>query len=91
MKILVFLGSTRQSTPPRPARLGERVSLAAASHLTSAGVSAPVIDPLAFALQEPFKPHFACCYSTVIVITSLTICGPNGTWFMSPKAICSVC
>lgn len=28
MKLLVFLGTVRDSTPPKPARLGERVALA---------------------------------------------------------------
>ncbi|HDY91016.1 MAG TPA: NADPH-dependent oxidoreductase, partial [Pseudoalteromonas sp.] len=28
MKFLVFLGTVRNSTPPKPARLGERVSKA---------------------------------------------------------------
>ncbi|PWQ88664.1 NADPH-dependent oxidoreductase, partial [Enterococcus faecium] len=28
MNFLIFLGSVRDSTPPKPARLGERVALA---------------------------------------------------------------
>ncbi|MEM8629902.1 MAG: NAD(P)H-dependent oxidoreductase [Pseudomonadota bacterium] len=59
MKILVFLGSVRDSTPPRPARLGQRVARAVAGQLTAAGHEAELIDPLEIALDRPFKPQFA--------------------------------
>lgn len=59
MQILVFLGSVRDTTPPRPARLGARVAAAVAHRLSGHGAEAPVIDPLDVAQPVPFKPHFA--------------------------------
>ncbi|OJJ13694.1 NADPH-dependent oxidoreductase [Alphaproteobacteria bacterium AO1-B] len=59
MKLLVFLGSVRQSTPPRPARLGERVAKACAAQLVRAGADVEIIDPLNLEPQTVFKPHFA--------------------------------
>ena len=35
MKFLVFLGTVRDSTPPRPARLGERVAKVCLQCLTT--------------------------------------------------------
>ncbi|MBR2514343.1 MAG: NAD(P)H-dependent oxidoreductase [Halomonas sp.] len=57
---LIFLGSTRTSTPPAPARLGERVAKAC-EHLLSSlpDTTAEIIDPLTLALPAAFKPHFA--------------------------------
>lgn len=61
MKILVFLGSRRQSTPPKPARVGERVALACQQFVeqTYADVEIKMIDPLDYPTTEIFKPHFA--------------------------------
>lgn len=61
MKILVFLGTIRKSTPPAPARLGERVARACVKHLESQfnDVSVELIDPLDYELGDIFKPHFA--------------------------------
>lgn len=59
LNVLVFLGSVRQSTPPRPARLGERVARACAKQLTDDGLAVELIDPLHVALDRPFKPHFS--------------------------------
>ncbi len=56
---LVFLGSSRDSTPPRPARLGERVAQALTAQLETAGVAAKLVDALDYDLPVPFKPHFA--------------------------------
>lgn len=57
---LVFLGSTRNSTPPSPARLGERVAKACERLLASLPhTTAEIIDPLTLNLSDPFKPHFA--------------------------------
>lgn len=56
---LVFLGSARDSTPPRPARLGERVTRACARALEQRGHKVRIIDPLDFDLGAVFKPHFA--------------------------------
>lgn len=59
MNFLVFLGSVRDSKPPRPARLGLRVSRACMTGLEAAGHGAELIDPLEFDLSGPFMPHFA--------------------------------
>ncbi|MEL6170245.1 MAG: NAD(P)H-dependent oxidoreductase [Pseudomonadota bacterium] len=59
MKTLVFLGSVRDSTPPRPARLGARVARAMATHLCAEGAEVDIVDPLQIELPRPFKPHFA--------------------------------
>ena len=55
---LVFLGTTRDSTPPRPARLGLRVAEACMRLLEKRGW-ADLIDALDWPLLQPFKPHFA--------------------------------
>lgn len=59
LDVLVFLGSVRESAPPRPARLGLRVARAMVGHVTERGHTASLIDPLDFELGGPFKPHFA--------------------------------
>lgn len=67
VKLLVFLGSVRNSTPPRPARLGERVALACVHWLQQTGhgslpgqtLEVELIDPLDYPLEPVFKPHFA--------------------------------
>ncbi|MEM1314692.1 MAG: NAD(P)H-dependent oxidoreductase, partial [Pseudomonadota bacterium] len=59
LRLLMFLGSVRDSAPPRPRRLGERVARACAARLAAAGHDVALIDPLALDLPQPFKPHFA--------------------------------
>lgn len=59
MKILVFLGSVRDSTPPRPARLGLRVARACQRHLAQYPVEVSLVDPLDFPRDPVFKPQFA--------------------------------
>ena len=59
LKFLVFLGSVRDSTPPRPARLGHRVACACRDRLVAEGHEAGLIDPLDLDLGSVFKPHFA--------------------------------
>ncbi len=59
MKFLVFLGSVRDSTPPRPARLGERVSLMCRRLLAAREHEVRLVDPLDLDMQGVFKPHFA--------------------------------
>lgn len=63
MKFLIFLGSVRDSTPPKPARLGHRVALACEQYLQQAfgdtGLTTELIDPLDYPLAPVFKPHFA--------------------------------
>lgn len=56
---LVFLGSARESTPPRPARLGMRVVRHCEKHLGAMGHGVELIDPLSIELPAAFKPHFA--------------------------------
>ena len=55
---LVFLGSTRDSTPPRPARLGLRIARACMRMLEQRG-PAELIDALDWPPARTFKPHFA--------------------------------
>lgn len=66
MKFLLFLGSVRESTPPRPARLGYRVALACEQYLRMAypDIEIELIDPLDPAVkpvfeQAVFKPQFS--------------------------------
>lgn len=63
MKFLIFLGSVRDSEPPKPARLGHRVALACEQYLQAAfavsGLQVEIIDPFDYPLQPVFKPHFA--------------------------------
>ncbi|GEA49638.1 hypothetical protein VIN01S_04420 [Vibrio inusitatus NBRC 102082] len=61
MNILIFLGSSRTSGPPRPKRLGERVSLACSLLLNKAfpGNTIEIIDPLDYETGGIFKPEFA--------------------------------
>lgn len=59
MRYLVFMGSVRESTPPRPARLGVRVAIACAAELARHGHDVELVDPLEIRLETPFKPHFA--------------------------------
>ena len=61
MKILLFIGTSRDSSPPYPSRLGVRVSKAC-SHCYRTGYpehSLEVVDPLDYPLGAVFKPHFA--------------------------------
>jgi len=59
LTFLVFLGSVRDSTPPRPARLGLRVARACMARLAAEGHEAVLVDPLDHDLGGSFKPHFA--------------------------------
>lgn len=59
MNFLVFLGTERASTPPRPQRLGERVAAACCRRLDAIGATHRLIDPLEIDLPRPFKPHFS--------------------------------
>lgn len=59
MKIIVFLGTVRESTPPRPARLGLRIARASVQHMQRAGVDVELIDPLEVDLPDVFKPQFS--------------------------------
>ncbi len=61
MKFLVFLGTVRDSTPPKPARLGLRVSKACLECLNNRynGYEVELVDALDYPLETVFKPHFA--------------------------------
>ncbi|RBO83953.1 NADPH-dependent FMN reductase [Marinomonas aquiplantarum] len=61
MKFLVFLGSVRNSTPPKPARLGERVAKACLDCFAErfADHEVELIDALDYPMEPVFKPHFA--------------------------------
>ncbi|MEG3767479.1 NAD(P)H-dependent oxidoreductase [Alteromonas sp. 14N.309.X.WAT.G.H12] len=61
MKFLVFLGSVRDSTPPKPARLGARVARACIECLQQRfdGCDVTLIDALDYPMEPVFKPHFA--------------------------------
>ncbi|WP_158965691.1 NADPH-dependent FMN reductase [Paraglaciecola sp. L3A3] len=61
MKFLVFLGTVRDSTPPRPARLGDRVCKACIECLTTRYEEHEVelVDALDYPLEAVFKPHFS--------------------------------
>ncbi|TCS39764.1 NADPH-dependent FMN reductase [Reinekea marinisedimentorum] len=61
MNFLIFLGSARESTPPKPARLGARVSEFTLNSLNALYPEhqAEVIDVLDYPLDAVFKPHFA--------------------------------
>lgn len=61
MKFLVFLGTVRDSTPPRPARLGVRVAEAILESLKSRYEHHEIelVDAMDYPLETIFKPHFA--------------------------------
>mmetsp|Transcript_9966 Transcript_9966/g.11427 ORF Transcript_9966/g.11427 Transcript_9966/m.11427 type:complete len:273 (+) Transcript_9966:501-1319(+) len=61
LDLLVILGSTRVSTPPRPARVGERVAKFCQKELEGRNHRVTLIDPLAFpSLSTPtFTPLFS--------------------------------
>ncbi|MFH4616466.1 NAD(P)H-dependent oxidoreductase [Vibrio diabolicus] len=61
MHFLIFLGSVRDSTPPRPARLGMRVSRACEKLIVSqhSQHTVEIIDPLNYDFGDVFKPEFA--------------------------------
>lgn len=58
LNVLIFLGSVRDSTPPKPARLGLRVAKACEAYLKNEH-DVTLIDPLDIGLPKPFKPHFS--------------------------------
>lgn len=59
LKLLVFLGSVRASTPPEPARLGLRVAKACKQNLVDKLLDVDLIDPLDIEIDPVFKPHFS--------------------------------
>lgn len=67
MKILLFLGSARQSQPPRPSRLGIRVARALLAHVEGSYPDDEIelVDPLNYKFGDVFKPRFAYAPSLV--------------------------
>lgn len=67
MKFLVFLGSVRDSTPPRPARLGERVAKSCMACLQSrySDHEFELVDAIDYPMDTVFKPHFSYAKSQV--------------------------
>lgn len=59
LKILVFLGSVRTSSPPAPARLGLRVAKRCVQQLAQNNHDVILIDPLDYDLSDPFMPLFS--------------------------------
>jgi NAD(P)H-dependent FMN reductase len=61
MKLLIFLGTVRDSTPPKPARLGLRVAKACMTCLSErfGEHEVELIDALDYPLEAVFKPQFA--------------------------------
>lgn len=59
LNFLVFLGSIRDSAPPKPARLGLRVARACLSQLNSDTLTATLVDSLDYDFGKIFKPHFS--------------------------------
>lgn len=61
MHFLIFLGSVRDSTPPRPARSGMRVSRACETLFKNqySQHTVEIIDPLNYDFDDVFKPEFA--------------------------------
>ena len=57
LKLLIFLGSVRKSSPPAPPRLGERA--ARACHAMLGGEDATLVDPLELPNEAVFTPHFS--------------------------------
>lgn len=90
MKILMFLGTVRDSTPPRPARLGERVAKACLASFLSQHDDHEIelVDALDYPLEPVFKPHFS--YSTSQVPEKLDalakkIASADGYIMVSPE------
>ena len=90
MKFLIFLGSLRDSTPPRPARLGLRVSRACEYflQLTQGEHCIEIIDPLDYEQGPIFKPHFSYAKSRApkdLALLAEKIQGAQGYVMVSPE------
>ena len=87
-KFLIFLGSARDSTPPRPARLGLRVAQHCGKHLEAMGHGVELIDPLSIELPVSFKPHFAyakCAAPEALDTLAAKIEAADGYVIVSPE------
>lgn len=88
LNFLVFLGSVRESAPPRPVRLGLRVARQFAARLDQSGHSAELIDPLSLDLPALFKPHFAYAKGTApagLALLAEKIEAADGYVMISPE------
>ena len=63
MKVLIFLGSRRVSSPPQPPRLGERIAVFLAGQC-SERFEIQVVDPLDLPATAVFKPAFSYSRAT---------------------------
>ena len=52
LNVVIFLGSTRVEGPPRPARLGERVSRYVCNELEKRGHDVELVDPLELGARD---------------------------------------
>lgn len=59
LKLLVFIGTVRESSPPRPARLGLRVARACEQWFQKREIDIQMVDPLDIPMDRIFKPHFS--------------------------------
>jgi chromate reductase len=64
LRTIVFLGSVRNSTPPKPARLGERVARYCFNSLAQLGNDVVLVDPIELDIRpensaRTFKPQFS--------------------------------
>jgi NAD(P)H-dependent FMN reductase len=61
MKFLIFLGTVRDSSPPKPARLGARVAEAVLECLNNqyGEYEVELVDALDYPTEPVFKPYFA--------------------------------
>ncbi len=69
----VFIGSARDSLPPRPARLGLRAARALMLQRQHRGADAVLVDPLDFDLGRTFKPHFAYAEDSVPAVLDMLV------------------
>lgn len=90
MKFLLFLGSVRNSTPPKPARLGERVAKACLDCFAErfAEHEIELIDALDYPMEPVFKPHFAYVKGkapTALDVLAEKIADADGYIMLSPE------
>ncbi|ETI60489.1 NADPH-dependent FMN reductase [Marinomonas profundimaris] len=90
MKFLLFLGTVRNSTPPRPARLGERVAKASFACFLSQHSEHEIelVDALDYPLEPVFKPHFSYSKSQVppkLEALAQKIASADGYIMVSPE------
>ncbi|BCE01062.1 NADPH-dependent FMN reductase [Marinicellulosiphila megalodicopiae] len=90
MKFLLILGSVRDSSPPKPARLGLRIARACLKCLNAhyAEHQFELIDPLDYPFESIFKPHFSYAKNKVpdaLELVSKKIQSADGYIMLSPE------